>query len=314
LPDIDRSCERASNGGRNPHIRQATHADSRACFDVFRRSLNDLLRRIGYAPADSADSDADELWPAYEALYAHLAATCAQWWVAEDDGGAVAGYARSTLRGETLELTEFFVAPGARVAGAGRALLERAFAPGLGTHRAIIATLDPPAVALYLRFGVAQQTAGVDFSGRPRAVALPDGYEVAEATLEEVLAIEGELLGHGRPEDVAFMLADRPAVLLRRDGRAVAYAFAPNADGYAGPVAALDPADLPAALAHLENAAHAAGVERLDLTVPLVARTAIDWLLAERGFRIDPFYCLFLADGPWAKLDRYLPFNPCLML
>ena len=31
-----------------------------------------------------------------------------------------------------------------------------------------------------------------------------------------------------------------------------------------------------------------------------------------RGFRIDPFYCLFLTDGPWVKLDRYLPFNPSL--
>jgi hypothetical protein len=110
------------------------------------------------------------------------------------------------------------------------------------------------------------------------------------------------------------MLATRPAVVLRRGGQDVAYAFLANEHGHAGPVGALDPADLPAALAHLEGAAHAAGIERLDLTVPLAARTAVDWLLAQRGFRIDPFYCLFLADGPWARLDRYLPFNPCLML
>lgn len=167
---------------------------------------------------------------------------------------------------------------------------------------------------MYLRFGVAHQTTGVDVAGRPRAVAAPAGYEVAPATLEEVLAIERELLGHARRQDVAFMLADRPAAVLRRGGRAVAYAFLANEHGHAGPVAARDPADLPAALAHLEGAAHAAGMDRLDLTIPLAARTAIDWLLVRRGFRIDPFYCLFLADGPWARLDRYLPFNPCLML
>ncbi len=46
----------------------------------------------------------------------------------------------------------------------------------------------------------------------------------------------------------------------------------------------------------------------------LGAHTAIDWLLGECRFRIDPFYCHFLADGPWARLDRYLPLNPCLML
>jgi GNAT superfamily N-acetyltransferase len=295
-------------------IRPATAADSRACFGVFRASLGDLLRRTGHPAAAAVAAGAEEEWPAYTSLFAHLAATCAQWWVAEDDDGRIAGYARSTLRGDVLELTEFFVVPDARVTGIGRALLERAFAPGLGTHRAIIATVDAPAVALYLRFGVVHQAAGFDLSGRPRAVAPPTGYEVGEPTLDELVALEHELLGHGRREDLAFMLGDRPALLLRRDGRAVAYAFGANADGYAGPVGALDPADLPAALAVLENAAHDAGVEHLDLTVPLTAHTAIDHLLGERGFRIDPFYCLFLADGPWARLDRYVPFNPCLML
>ena len=295
-------------------IRPAGAADSQACFALFRASLGDLLRRIGCRTADAPGDDLDELWPAYAGLFDHLAATCAQWWIAEDGGGRPVGYARSTQRGATVELTEFFVAPDARVAGIGRALLQRAFAPGLGTHRSIIATIDAAAVALYLRFGVAHQTTGFDVAGRPRAVAPPAGYEAAPATLDELLEIEGELLGHARREDLAFMLSDRPATVLRRDGAAVAYAFAPNAHGYAGPVAARDPADLPAALTLVEAAAHEAGIERLDLTVPLSARTAIDWLLGQRGFRIDPFYCLFLADGPWARLDRYLPFNPCLIL
>jgi GNAT superfamily N-acetyltransferase len=295
-------------------IRAATAADSRACFDVFRASLGDMMRRTGHPSAAAVASGSAMLWPAYESLYAHLAATCAQWWIAEGEDGRPVGYARSTLRSGTLELTEFFVTPGARIGGIGRRLLQRAFAPGVGTHRSIIATLDPPAVALYLRFGVAHQSTGVDLGAAPRAVALPAGYEAAEATLDDVLAIEAQLLGHGRPQDVAFILADRPVALLRRDGHPVAYAACANEHGYAGPVGALDPADLPAALAHVENAAHAAGIEQLELTVPLAARTAVDWLLGERGFRIDPFYCLLLADGPWAKLDRYLPFNPCLIL
>jgi GNAT superfamily N-acetyltransferase len=295
-------------------LRPAAAADSRACFDLFRRSLGDLMGRTGHPAAAAVQAGGGLLWPAYEGLFAHLAATASQWWLAEDAGGRTAGYARSTLRGDVLELTEFFVAPEVRVAGVGRALLQRAFAPGLGTHRAVIATIDVPAVALYLRFGVTHQTSGVDFTARPRAVALPDGLDAGAATLEELLALEAQLLGHGRREDLAFMLRDRPAIVLRRDGRPVAYAFLANAHGFAGPIGALDPADLPAALAHVEAAAHAAGIERLDLTVPLAARTAVDWLLGERGFRIDPFYCLFLADGPWARLDRYLPFNPCLML
>lgn len=297
------------------NIRPATVADSHACFAIFRRSLADLLTRIGYRAPDAPASDPDALWPAYEMLFAHLAATGTQWWIAEDqDDGTPLGYARSVQRGATVELTEFFVAPGARVAGLGRALLQRAFPLGLGEHRAIIATLDAPAVALYLRFGVAHQTTGVDVTGRPRAVSPPAGYEVAAATLEDVLALEREVLGHPREEDVAFMLGDRPGVILCHRGRPVAYAFEANAHGYCGPVGALEPEHLPAALAHVEGAAHRAGLERLDLTLPLSARTAVDWLVGERAFRIDPFYCLFLADGPWAKLDRYLPFNPCLIL
>jgi hypothetical protein len=129
-----------------------------------------------------------------------------------------------------------------------------------------------------------------------------------------VVDVERAVLGHRRRQDVEFMLADRPAVALRSNGRSVAYAFLPSAHGNAGPVAAREPSMLPAALAVLEDAAHASGLEQLDLTVPLAAQTAIVWLLAERGFRIDPFYCLYLADGPWARLDRYLPFNPSLFL
>jgi len=296
-------------------IRSADAADSQACFAIFRRSLNDLLMRLGYRSPEDPPQDDDALWPAYERLFAHLAATFAQWWIAEDAAdGSPLGYARSVQRGQTVELTEFFVIPGARVAGLGRSLLERAFAPGVGEHRVIIATVDAPAVALYLRFGVAHQTTTVDVTATPRAVAPPDDYDVAPAVLEEVLALEGELLGHARAPDVGFMLADRPAVVLRHGGRPVAYAFEPNAFGYAGPVGALAPEHMPAALAHVERAAHAAGLERLDLMLPLSARTASDWLIGERGFRIDPFYCLFLADSPWAKLDRYLPFNPSFIV
>ena len=296
-------------------IRPATAADTRACFAIFRHSLGDLLGRLGYRPPGGPPPDLDALWPDYETVFAHLAETSAEWWIAEHpDDGRPLGYARSVLRGGTLELTEFFVDPATRVGGIGRALLERAFPLGLGGRRAIIATLDAPAVALYLRFGVSHQSTGVDVTTTPRAVDLPRGYHATAATPEEVLALEGELLGHAREPEVAFMLADRPGAVLHHAGRAVAYAFAPNAAGFAGPIAALEPEHMPAALAHLENAAHAAGVERMDLTLPLGAQTAVAWLVGERGFRVDPFYCLFLADAPWAKLDRYLPFNPCLFL
>lgn len=295
-------------------FRPATAEDERACFEIFRLAVHDLLQRTGQVAADAPPPDLAKDWAREAAVFGHLAATCSQWWLAEGADGRPVGYARSIERDGTVELTEFFVSAQARGTGVGRGLLERAFAPGAGRHRCIIATTEPAANALYLRFGVAHQTTGVDVAGTPHAAPLPAGYEAAPATLDEVLAIEREVLGHGRPPDIAFMLADRPAATLRRDGRAVAYAFGPDAHGQCGPVAALDPADLPAALAHVEGAAHAAGVESLELVVPLAAAGAVRWLVGERGFRLTPFLTLFHADGPWCKLDRYLPFNPCLLL
>lgn len=293
-------------------LRPAGPEDARACFGTFRASLHDLLRRAGHStrPGD----DADERWPHYEAIFGHLGATAAEWWLAEDGAGAVLGYARSTLRAGTVELTEFFVTPEARVSGLGRALLERAFGPGLGVRRSVIATTDPPAVALYLRFGVRPQAIGAGFAGRPGPAEPRPGLSIDAADLDTLAALEEQVLGHARPQDLAFIASQRPAVVARRGGRAIGYAFLNDAVGRVGPVAALDPRDVPDLLAVVERAAHEAGVEELEFDVPFHAEPAVRWLLDERRFRIDPFYILLMADSPWAKLDRYLPFTPCLIL
>src|SRR5438132_4802604 len=95
-------------------VRPASAADSRDCFELFRRSLWDLLRRIGYLRADAPDPDVEGEWPAYVGLFDHLGATCAQWWIAEDAEGRPVGYARATERDGTAELTEFLGAPDSR--------------------------------------------------------------------------------------------------------------------------------------------------------------------------------------------------------
>jgi hypothetical protein len=40
-------------------VRHGSAADWSACFGLFRRSLWDLMRRIGYLPADQTDRDLD---------------------------------------------------------------------------------------------------------------------------------------------------------------------------------------------------------------------------------------------------------------
>jgi hypothetical protein len=111
-------------------FRRATAADERACYVLFRHSIHDLLLRSGGFDPGTPPPDLDAFWPRQRAISAHLTATCSQWWLAEDDGGRPIGYARCIERESTVQLTEHFVAPDARVSGVGRGLLKRAFAPG----------------------------------------------------------------------------------------------------------------------------------------------------------------------------------------
>jgi GNAT superfamily N-acetyltransferase len=298
-------------------FRQATADDDPATFAIFRRSLWDYMGRQGLlGPDDPPETPVESAWSRWERMYAHLRETAAEHWVAEREDGAVVGYARSIERAGLVELTEFFVDPAEQTRGIGRGLLERAFPLGWGRHRSIIATMDARALALYLRFGVSVEAAGSDFEKAPEPVEVETDLEVERAGprhVEEILAVEEAVLGHPRREDISFLVHDRPAVVYRRRGAAVGYGFDCNEHGQFGPVAVLDPADLPVALAHLETTAHAAGLERISVSCALTNRTAVSWLLA-RGYRVNPFYVLYLADEPFAKLDRYIPCSPLVIL
>src|SRR6185295_12550360 len=105
-------------------------------------------------------------------LFEHLARSAEEFWIAEEAGDAI-GYARSILRDNALELTEFFVLPGRQSAGVGRELLARAFPKDDVAHRSIIATTDARAQGRYLRAGVYPRFPIYYFGAPPRPVAEP---------------------------------------------------------------------------------------------------------------------------------------------
>jgi GNAT superfamily N-acetyltransferase len=294
-------------------FRNGSAADTDAAFALFRRSLSDYMIRIGI---NEGAGEPAEAWRQWQAMYAHLEKTAAEFWVAENRGEMV-GFARSTERDGLLKLTEFFVDPKTQARGVGRGLLERAFPVGRGPDRSIIATMDATAVGLYLRFGVSVQCLGLFLSKVPerQPVETDLDFEPAEAGRDDeaILALEKQVLGHRRRADISWLLGDRPGVLYRRGGRPVGYGFESNALGQVGPVAVLEPSDMPAALAGLENAAFDLGLEEIGLTVPEVNRTAVAWLL-EHKWRIFPFYTLLMANGPFMKLDRYVLCEPVAIL
>ena len=250
----------------------------------------------------------------------HLAATAAEDWVAETADGQIVGWAQSIERDGLLELTFFFVDPEVRTKGIGRGLLERAFPPDRGDSRVISATLDTAAVSLYLRFGVRYAATTIDFLGKPAAslIATDLAIERVEPGTEDaaeraIVVVERELLGHGRSEDTRFLLGNRPAWLARRGGQVVGMAFGTSAADMSGPIGALDPTDLPALMATVENDATARGVEELGFTIPMINRTALDFVLSRR-FQVDTFYTFVLSSDDRMQLDRWVQTQPSFIL
>jgi GNAT superfamily N-acetyltransferase len=296
--------------------RRGTALDSEACFRLFEAAIDDLGRRIGVIANTTAGDP--WAWDVRQSLFDHLAATADAWWIAEDESGAMLGYARSIERDGTRELTEFFVHPAAQAGGIGRELLVRAFPAAGARHRSIIATTDVRAMSRYLHEGLAGRLPLAGFEGVPRAIALEtdlvrEPIVATERTLEALGVVDRALLGFSRDVDHRWLAAERPGWLYRRTGEAVAYAYHPIRPSWGGPYAALDAADLPVLLADAESAAFEAGHATVSFDLALVARTAIDHLLG-RGFRVDPFLMLFFTDGPVDGLDRYVLTSPPFFL
>jgi GNAT superfamily N-acetyltransferase len=291
-------------------LRRAEPADMRAAFAIFRRSIMALVHRLGVVDSpDVDDASVDEAWIQRGPWVEHLWRTAAENWLAIDGDGRPIGWAMSEERDGHLELAFFFVDPEAQANGVGRALLERAFPPGRGRHRAIVATQDPRALSLYLRSGVRFVTTIADFEAPPRPVEVPTDLEFERLTptaesVERIGDIEQVVLGHRRDVDIAFVLEQRPAWLARRAGTVAGFAFGAR-DELTGPIGALDPADIPALLAHVETQAAADGIPNIYFSTPLDNNEAVTHLLS-RGFRIDPFVVALLADDRSMLLDRWI--------
>jgi GNAT superfamily N-acetyltransferase len=294
-------------------IRRATADDSRRAFDVFLASARDLTARLNV----SWDPEPEAQWAKMRYLLDHLAAHAAEWWIAEDPATReTLGYARSVERDGLFELSEFFVHPDRQAAGLGAALLDRAFPTGRGEVRAIIATTDLRAQARYYRAGCVARFPIAGMLGAPRPAELDPGVEGIRVgpdsrDLDTVRAIEREVLEFDRGDELEWLAELREGYLYRRDSRPIGFAFV-SADG-SGPIAALDPADQPAILSHVETRAADLGVEELSLEVPMVNEVAVRHLL-DRGLRFDPFYTFLMSSRPFGRFDRFIGFSPPFVL
>jgi GNAT superfamily N-acetyltransferase len=284
-----------------------------ACHELMWASVTDLGTRQG-TPLEGSATD---WWPSSEPVHRLLAQIAAEWWIAEETGsGRLVGFARSIERDGLFELTEFFVRPDVQSRGVGKALLERAFPAGRGTVRSIVATSDVRAQARYYAAGTVARFPLFTLAGAPgdpepmgEVTAEPiDGEQAIQAQRE----IELTVLGHRRSDDEIRWLRDRrQGHLYRRGDRLIGFSFL-GRDG-SGPMAVLEPSDLPAILLHVEGLARTIGLERLELQVPAPNDVAIRHLMGRR-YRFDSWINILMSDRPFGQFDRFIPFSPPLFL
>lgn len=293
-------------------IRRATPADTPACHELLWEAATDLGERRG----TPLEGTANDWWRSMEPVHRLMEREAAEWWVAEGDNGNLNGFARSFVRGGIFELTELFVRPGNQSRGLGRALVERAFPAGRGDLRVIIASTDERALTLYYTADTIARFPIFTLAGEPHRtedVGIDERRVAAEPSdLAHMAAVEENVLGQGRSvAELEWLSSHREGYLYQRAERVVGFAFV-SAEA-SGPVVALDPADLPAILLHVESRAHELGVEKLEFEVPSVNTAAIEHL-SQRGFRIDPWINLLMSNKPFGQFDRFIGFGPPIFL
>ena len=292
--------------------RRATLEDNFTTFNICRAALEDFSKRTGVQAITGANDPEtrEKLWDIRKSFWDHLANTSDNYWIAEKDGEAI-GYARSILRGNHRELTEFFVMPGNQSVGVGKELLLRAF-PDDVPHRTIIATPDIRAQTRYLKSGVYPFMTEFYFERAPEPQIFETDLvielvDASPSSFDDLGRIDLSILGFRRDVDHQFLTSDRKLYIYKRNGQVVGYGYIQR-DLY-GPFALLEKEDFPAVLAHAENEAHAMGATVIGFEVPTINSSAISHLL-NRGYRLEGFLGSIMSEKPFGKFENYLLTSP----
>ncbi len=271
-------------------------------LDLFVESLRDMITRSG---GDASTIHREE----WAQLYPHVFRT-GIFRVAEEDGRLVA-ICNAIVRERTWFLSGFWARPGRQRSGVGGPLLREVWAEGerLGATTFFTwASIDPTAMASYMRRGMLPGSPILQFAGEPAPVAVA-GIERAPLTVGAAAAIDRDVVGFTRDVDQRFWAAEpgRASRLLLRGGRTIGYYSVLR--GTIGPAAWLDPRDAETVL-DLAAAEASAQSPRVRVRPLGMNHDAIRWCLA-RGLRLFAF-SHWLTTAPFGKLDRYLPSGPTL--
>ncbi len=296
--------------------RRGEEKDQFAVFSVFRTSLFGLLKELQMVDDLPTPQEIQKLYPYYESFSNHIFNTCDQFWVAELDGEVV-GYARSIVRDEVRQLTEFFVLPEFQSHGVGRQLLEKTFPDEGLQNRVICASSDTRALGRYLKTGLRSQFTKYEWSRKPEIVPFETDLliQTIADTPKNILILndlDRALIGYTRAIDHHWLLKARHGHFYLRNNEVVGYSYFGNR---AGPIAMRDNADFAVALAHLETEMTKTVDDvynKIILCIPMINHAALDYVL-NRGYHTDPFFEHFLAEQPLGHYENYVFIDPILI-
>jgi len=292
-----------------PELREASAADLPALLAVYEEAIDELDDRRGRArqPRNPV---------ALGQLLGHLLGTDPRSSIVADDQGRVVAFGIVASRQGDAFLAFLFVVPAWQGRGLGRAILAECRRGAGAVHRLstcaeadqLVSTGLYASLALAPREPIYLLRGDLDERALP---ALPEAWHSCPLVVEDVAALDRELLGYERPQDHAFWSATerRGWMFESATGELVGYGYA-QASGRIGPVAAMEPGSLPYLLGHL-----ARSVPVLEGRQALVAGTASSALvpLLAAGLRLDGTPAVYCAERPGPRLDRYLPMSFALL-
>lgn len=301
-------------------VRPSPWEEDRLLWQVYLDATLEQMRRVGQLVAPGPLSY--ETYP-LRFLRRHLWEN--GYTYAALSGRKPVAYARCIRRDSAWELTEFFTHPSVQGRGAGQAVLDACLEHARGAEqRLVVASVDPPALARYLRAGMVSRTVIHSLESPEPGPPAELGDLVAEhatlADLPTLGALDAGALGYARAAEHHYWLAaGRTCLLLRRGGAAVGYVYVGPRAG-CGPGVSLHATD-GAALAALALAGGAttAGHRPLpDLSprrffaVPGENLAALQALLTG-GARLIGLPNLLMTAQPLPGADRYLSFGPYVL-
>lgn len=208
-------------------------------------------------------------------------------------------------------LSGFWASADVRQMGIGGPLLRQAWDEGVrrGARRQFVwASIDPTAIATYMKFGMLPGSQLFAFSGAPRSEA-PDGLDTGALTADVASSIDREIRGVPRAVDHEWWGRKQGVVgrSVTKRGTPAGYYYIDR--GRIGPAAWLAPEHGPPLLARaIRDAANTA--EEVRIVVPGMNHVGLEAVLRS-GLRLVRTSHLLWTE-PFGRMEQYIPSGPLL--